>query len=82
MDVEFCLPITDDNGSFSVEATLSFTYEGKHTIGSPQNIVLIPGPFNLAKSNFVEYSLPNGCLLVELCNARLDPRDDAYNLLR
>ena len=44
---------------------------------------MIPGPLNLARSDLVEWSpaIVN-CIIQERCYARLDPRDDAENLLR
>ena len=82
IDIYYCGLITDDEGTISTDATLSFTYNDKHAINSPQKIKMIPGPFNLAKSTYVEWSPIGGCLLNDLCRARLDPRDDALNLLR
>lgn len=43
---------------------------------------ILPGPFKLAKSSYVEDSPSYGCILLERCYARFDPRDDARNLLK
>ena len=43
---------------------------------------MIPGPFNLALSSYIEWSGETGCILTARCYARLDPRDDAQNLVR
>ena len=82
IDIDYCGVITDETASISTEATLSFTKDGVHIMNSPLTVNMIPGPFNLALSSFVEWSPEDGCVAWDTCYARFDPRDDARNLLR
>ena len=44
IDVVYCGKITNDAGTVSTKATLSFTYKERHTKNSPMTVNMIPGP--------------------------------------
>lgn len=83
--LEYCDLINNDAGTLSKTATLEFTYEGDDgdVARLPlQTVELVPGPWNLANSDFFEDSGIYGCLVLEPCHVRIDPRDDGHNLIR
>ena len=83
--LEYCDLINNDAGTLPKTATLEFTYEeddGDVARLPPQTVRLVPGPWNLANSDFVEDSGIYGCLVLEPCHVRIDPRDDGHNLVR
>ena len=86
--LEYCDLINNDAGTLPKTATLEFTYDPSEGDGGdvarlpPQTVELVPGPWNLANSDFVEDSGIYGCLVLEPCHVRIDPRDDGHNLVR
>ena len=45
-------------------------------------MTILPGPWIISKTDYVEDSGETGCLRIIDCYVRIDPRDDAYNLVR
>ena len=66
----------------STQGTLSITYDGKHVINSPQTVTILPGPWVVEKSDYIEDSGEYGCLRIVDCYVRIDPRDEGSNLIR
>ena len=77
MNLEFCGLINDDAKSLSTEGTLSITFEGRHVMNSPQTVTILPGPWVVGNTDYVEDSGEYGCRRVIDCYVRIDPRDPA-----
>lgn len=46
-----------------------------------KTVDVIPGPYSIIDSSFIELNGDNGCLTFEICQSKLDLRDKYGNLV-